>query len=99
MDFKNAFTQGTMPKPIYLELPPGFLKGSPDSQDMVMKVVTSLYGDCQAANIWYRTIREGLEKLGFAVSEFDPCLFMRGDCLISLYVDDAIIHAKEDSVV
>ena len=99
IDFKNAFTQGTLPKPVYLELPPGFLRGNPGSSDMVMKVTTSLYGDRRAANVWYRTIRAGLEKLGFQVSEFDPCLFQRHDCLICLYVNDAILHAREDSTI
>ena len=99
IDFKNAFTQGTLPEPIHLELPPGFANADPASKDLVMKVTTSLYGDKRAANIWYRTIRAGLETMGFVVSEFDPCLFLRDDCLICLYVDDAIIHAKEDAVV
>ena len=99
IDFKNAFTQGMLPKPVYLELPPGFVKGNPTLSDMVMKVKTSLYGDRRAANVWYRAIRKGLEDLKFVVSEFDPCLFQRGDCLICLYVDDAIIHAQDDATI
>ena len=101
IDFKNAFTQGFLPKPIYLELPPGFSQANPESSDLVMKVTTSLYGDRRAANIWYRTIRKVLtsKEIGFTVSEFDPCLFIRGDCMICLYVDDVVIHAKDDATV
>ena len=29
IDFKNAFTQGFLPEPIYLELPPGFANADP----------------------------------------------------------------------
>ena len=31
IDFKNAFTQGTLPEPIHLELPPGFANADPAS--------------------------------------------------------------------
>ena len=72
IDFKNAFTQGFPPEPIHLELPPGFANANPSSKDLVMKVTTSLYGDKRATNVWYRTIRKGLEDLDFKVSEFDP---------------------------
>ena len=57
----------------------------------------SLYRDRRAANIWHRKIREGLEGLDFKVSECDPCLFMQTDCIICLYIDDVILHAKDDA--
>ena len=99
IDFKNAFMQGHLPEPLYLELPPGFKNAHPGSNDMVMKVITSLYGDRWATNIWYQKIREGLESLNFKVSEFDPCLFLRSDCIICLCVDDAILHAEDDATL
>ena len=100
IDFKSAFTQATLPEPIYLELPPGFRKANPNLQDVVMKITTSLYGDQRAANLWYNRIRKSLEDdMGFKCSDYDPCLFIRKDCLLCLYVDDAILHAKDDSVL
>ena len=101
IDFKNAFTQGQLPEPIYLELPAGFAKANPELSDHVMKITTSLYGDRRAANIWYRKIRDALtsKEIGFKCSEFDPCLFLRHDCMICLYVDDAILHARDDAVL
>ena len=99
IDFKNAFTQGQLPKPIYLELPSGFKQSNPGSDETVIKVTTSLYGDRCAANIWYRAIRKAFEDIGFVVSEFDPCLFIKDDCMICLYVDDAVVHAKDDETI
>ena len=64
-----------------------------------MKITTSLYGDQRAANLWYNKIRKSLEDLGFKCSDFDPCLFMRHDCLLCLYVDDAILHARTDAAL
>jgi hypothetical protein len=100
IDFKSAFTQATLPEPIYLELPPGFRRINPQLQDVVMKITTSLYGDQRAANLWYNRIRKSLEDdMGFKCSEYDPCLFIRKDCLLCLYVDDAILHARDDAVL
>eukprot|EP00977_Amphora_coffeiformis_P026915 scaffold31639_cov199-Amphora_coffeaeformis.AAC.1 len=60
----------------------------------------SLYGEQRAANLWYNKIRKSLvDELGFKVSDFDPCLFIRKDCLLCLYVDDAILHAREDKTL
>ena len=66
-----------------------------------MKVKTSLYGDRRAANLWYKKIADTLtsKKFGYHVSEFDPCLFMRNDCIILLYVDDAILMARDDAAI
>ena len=100
IDFKSAFTQAHLPEPIYLELPPGYAKANPHLSDHVMKITTSLYGDQRAANLWYNKIRSSLEtELGFTCSEYDPCLFIRKDCILCLYVDDAILHAHSDEVL
>ena len=100
IDFKSAFTQAQLPEPIYLELPPGYEKANPQLADCVMKITTSLYGDQRAANLWYNKIRKSLEEeLGFKCSEYDPCLFIRQDCILCLYVDDAILHARSDKVL
>ena len=53
-----------------------------------------------AANLWYRKIASTLvDTLHFSSSELDPCLFIRQDCIIVLYVDDAIILARDDSTL
>eukprot|EP00977_Amphora_coffeiformis_P018639 scaffold6616_cov121-Amphora_coffeaeformis.AAC.1 len=91
---------GQLPEPIYLELPPGYQKANPHLSDSVMKITTSLYGEQRAANLWYNKIRKSLvDDLGFKVSDYDPCLFIRKDCLLCLYVEDAILHAREDKTL
>ena len=61
IDFKNAFAQAMLPKPIYLELPPGYAQANPGHKNFVMKINKSLYGDRRAANLWYRKLRATLE--------------------------------------
>ncbi len=100
IDFKNAFAQATLPKPIYLELPPGYVQANPGSEDLVMKINKSLYGDRRAANLWYRMLRKSLvHDMGFHVSEMDPCLFIKENCIIITYVDDAIIFSKDNAMI
>ena len=100
IDFKNAFTQAQLPEPLYLELPPGYLKANPEYADKVIRVNTSLYGDVRAANLWYGKIAKTLtEDMGFSSSELDPCLFIRKDCIMVLYVDDAILLARDDATL
>ena len=41
----------------------------------------------------------GFGALHFSSSELDPCLFIRQDCIIVLYVDDAIILAHDDTTL
>ena len=98
IDFKNAFTQARLPEPLYLELPPGYLQANPEYKNKVIRVNTSLYGDVRAANLWYGKIAATLTKdLKFSSSELDPCLFIRDDCIMVLYVDDAILLARNES--
>ena len=33
IDFKNAFAQATLPKPIFLDLPPGYVQANPGAKD------------------------------------------------------------------
>jgi hypothetical protein len=100
IDFTNAFAQANLPKPIFLELPPGYLEANPESHNKVMKIKKSLYGDRRAANLWYRKLRDTLIKdLGFHGSERDPCLFLKSDCAILLYVDDAVIFGKDNNTI
>jgi hypothetical protein len=44
-------------------------------------------------------LKKGLITHGFTQSKFNPCLFIRHDCLIVLYTDDCIIFAKDDSMI
>ena len=101
IDFKNAFTQAKLPEPIYLEMPPGMTQANPQLRDKVIKVNTSLYGDRRAAALWYQKIAGTLTStaMGFSTSEMDPCLFIREDCILVLYVDDAVLMARDDQAL
>jgi histone deacetylase 1/2 len=96
IDFKNAFVQSSLPKPIYMSMPPGgYNKQYPGK---IMRVKKSLYGDRRAPRLWYLHLRAAMEKRGFKVSLLDPCLFIRKDCIFVAYVDDGIFVSHNQQV-
>ena len=38
--------------------------------------------------------KKGLEDRGFVPSEADPCMFLKEDMVVVLYVDDMIVVGK-----
>ena len=92
VDFRQAFIQSDLPEPIYAELPPGGWKKS--NPGKVLKLKKSLYGDRRAPQLWFKHLKRGLEVRGWTQSKLDPCLFLRGDVLFTVYCDDGIFFAK-----
>lgn len=90
MDAKNAFLNGDLDYPVYLQPPDGVEKSS----DIVWKLNKSLYGLKQSPRIWYLTLAKVLTDNGFKSCVSDPCLFWKRNCLILLYVDDILITGK-----
>ena len=99
IDFSNAFAQANMPSDtnIYLEMPENFVPS--DGSDCVLKLKKSLYGSTIAPRLWYEKLRNGLVERNFQVSEIDPCMFIRKDCIIQAYVDDLVIYAPHQSTI
>jgi hypothetical protein len=58
-----------------------------------------MYGLRQAGNNWFDALRSSLLSLGFHQSCHDPCLFIKSNCLLLVYVDDCLIFAKSDAVL
>ena len=94
VDFKQAFIQAPLDRPMFISLPPG-IKELPEYQGKVLKVTQSLYGHRFGAKLFYELLVERLGTIGFKPSEYDPCLFLGKDCLIVTWVDDAIIIARD----
>ena len=95
IDFNAAFVQSNLPKPIYLELPPGY---SVPGEDRVYKVIKSLYGDVRAAKLWYKHLSEALvSQMGLTKSSIDSCLYFRDGLVFVFYVDDGIIISHDDA--
>ena len=64
-----------------------------------IKLKRNLYGTKQASKNCYNYLTEGLEKENFQPSSVDPCLWLRHDCMVCLYVDDCVIFADNQTTI
>ena len=76
IDFTNAFAKADIPsgEPVFIELPRDF-KSYGGQHDVVFKLNKNLYGQAEAARLWYEKLRNGLLERGFVMSKVNPCLF------------------------
>ena len=67
--------------------------------DVVLRLKKSLYGQAEAARLWYEKLRNGLLERGFVMSKVDPCLFMSKTVICVVYVDDCLFWAHSQSEI
>jgi hypothetical protein len=70
-----------------------------DTSKHVLRIKKNMYGLRQAGNNWFDALRSSLLSLGFHQSCHDPCLFIKNNCLLLVYVDNCLIFAKSDAVL
>jgi hypothetical protein len=76
-----------------MELPTGIVvSGKSDkSRAYVLKLKKSLYGLKQASLNWFKKLKLGLIDCGFTPSEINPCLYLKENMVLLIYLDDCII--------
>ena len=82
---------------VYVDPPKGF--GGKDKLDKVLLLLKSLYGLKQAPKTFFDKLSAGLIERGFTPSEHDPCLFMKGEMICVVYVDDTIIAGPDSQAI
>jgi hypothetical protein len=97
VDFGSAFVQAKLKRPVWIHIPRGFQ--STKGPNTCLRLIKSLYGLVDAPKMWADHIRATFVELGFTPSKFDPCLLLRKDMMIVLYVDDAGISAKTQAEI
>ena len=92
IDFEAAYLFSPLTEELYLETPEGW-NCSPGK---ILKLAKSLYGLKQAGRYWHLMIRDFLLEQGFVMCLSEHCWFTKdnGDMMVLIYVDDAIISAK-----
>uniref|UniRef100_H3H922 Uncharacterized protein n=1 Tax=Phytophthora ramorum TaxID=164328 RepID=H3H922_PHYRM len=66
-------------------------------------LLIAIYGLKQASRVWNETFDEFMCSIGFQVSAFDPCLYIKvvdGHCvLVLVYVDDVLITGSSPELI
>jgi len=108
IDYIQAYTQAPVDCKVFMHIPAQFvvengtLKFTPNptpgnSDVYVILISKNLYGLKQAGNNWFDKLRESLLSRGFCQSSIDPCLFIRKDIILIVYVNDCLLFAKSDA--
>ncbi|KAL7464856.1 hypothetical protein ACHAXS_005184 [Conticribra weissflogii] len=102
IDFVLAFPQADLDVPVYMYIPAGMVIGGVAdglSTSYVLKLRKSLYGLKQASANWHDLLKTSLTSRGFKESVADPCVFIRRDMIVLVYVDDCILINKDLSTI
>ncbi|KAG2948253.1 hypothetical protein PC118_g25492 [Phytophthora cactorum] len=82
LDVVTAFLYGIMKEQVFCAVPEGVdLDGDFDC----LELVKAIYGLKQASRVWNETFDEFVCSIGFQVSAFDPCLYIKvvdGHCVL-----------------
>lgn len=97
LDFSNAFVQALLKRPVWIHIPRGYR--SSQGHSTILRLIKSLYGLADAPKMWSDHLRETLLDMGFVPSAFDPCLLLRKDMMIVVYVDDCGVAAKTQAEI
>ena len=111
IDVEDAFLEGRLKQPAYIELPPGLVELGFMSQEEYDKSCIELqggmYGNVDAALLYFvrfTTFATAKDGLGLEQAKVDPCIFFKKNekgktiGVIIIYVDDCLI-AGEDKFI
>jgi hypothetical protein len=91
VDMVTAYLNAEMKnKRVFMRQPTGFQTDS----NVVCLLLQALYGLRESAFLWNKLFTVEIKKLGFTPLLEDSCVFLRGDDILILYVDDSLIAAK-----
>jgi hypothetical protein len=94
IDFTQAFPQAKLKEDIYLRFPAGF---EHKNEKCALKLKHNLYGLVQASRNCFLKFSAIYKRLGFkqSKSKSNPCLFLRKDMIIVLYMDDCLLYTRD----
>ena len=96
IDFSNAFVQALVQTDVWMHLPRGFVS---KRSGTCLKLIRSLYGAAFSPRLWYEHLTKIILELGFTKSNLDPCLFLKPNIYLIIYVDDVGIAYKTECAV
>ncbi|KAE8962878.1 hypothetical protein PR003_g28787, partial [Phytophthora rubi] len=100
LDVVTAFLYGLMKEKVFCSVPEGVELD--DGFDCV-ELLKAIYGLKQASRVWNETFDEYVRSIGFRVSCYEPCLYIKvvdGECVLLLvYVDDVLVTGTSAEMI
>ncbi|GMF34083.1 unnamed protein product [Phytophthora lilii] len=100
LDVVTAFLYGIMKELVFCTVPDGV---EVDGDFDCLELVKAIYGFMQASRVWNDFFDEFMCSIGFQVSAFDPCLYIKvvdGHCvLVHVYGDDVLVTGSSPELI
>jgi len=97
VDVITAYLNSPLDITVYMRQPPYFETANKSTH--VCKLIKSLYGLKQSGRNWNNFLHDCLLKMGCNhCKDSDPCVYVKGDLIIGVYVDDMIIIGTRESI-
>ena len=100
LDVITAFLYGVMKEKVFCVIPEGV---DIDDDFNCLELVKAIYGLKQASRVWNETFDEFVCSMGFQVSAFDPCLYIKvvngHYVLVLVYVDDVLVTGSSGNLI
>ena len=101
IDFVAAYLNSVMKEDIYMRQAEGFVE--PGKEDMVYKLMHTIYGTMQGGHDWYETLSTSYDKMGYTTSRADPCVRIKKEdgnyTLTNTYTDDTNGASNSDEEI
>ena len=98
IDFVLAYPQSNLDIDMYLELPQGLNVG-PESRRYVFKLQKKLHGLKKSGQNWFKKLFSALGNLSINPSKVDPCVFIRYDIIVVVYVDNCLMFSRDKAKI
>ena len=100
LDVTRAFLQTPSQEnsTTYVEFPKGSEQYDEHRRPCVMQVVSALYGLPGSPRAFNAAVNDLMLGLGFQRGEADPCLYVRGDTVVAVHVDDFLITGPDAEI-
>jgi len=104
-DVSTAFLYGKLLEANFMRFPPGFVERGPNGEELVCRLIHSIYGLHQSARAWYKCLKDYLVENGFKVCLSDPCVLVKVDpetkevIIVLIYVNDLLLMCNSSKMM
>lgn len=98
VDIEGAYLNARIKNETYVELPLG--TECDVSNDYVCKLNKSLYGLKESGRLWNEKVNGFMKKHEMTQSTTEPCMYTdrHGDLIVTVYVDDILLHGTQEKI-
>ena len=101
MDVKTAFLYPEIEEDVYLKMPEGYTLFYPKDQNAegIARLIKTLHGLRQSPRAWFKVLDRLFRSKGFSRSNQDSSLYISGDLIILIFVDDIVLFSKNKEAI